>query len=142
MLCAVASTTLSTAANRLQAMPETGLPLPVCWVCLALLIVIWLSAMPLGVRNHVRSWGIYLLCAGKHAFTWQNRLAPRIIKNLEAECATKVREMILQCITFSASPSVHHLHVGSFWHFIICCICVFVYLYLCICTFDTWEYHF
>jgi len=34
------------------------------------------------------------------------------------------------------------LHVESFWHFIICCICVFVYSYLCICTFDTWEYHF
>ena len=23
-------------------------------------------------------------------------------------------------------------HVGSFWHFVICCICVFVHLYLCI----------
>ena len=33
-------------------------------------------------------------------------------------------------------------HVGSFWHFVICCICVFVYLYFCICMFDTWEYHF
>ena len=29
-------------------------------------------------------------------------------------------------------------HVGSFWHFVICCICVFVYLYLCICAWDTW----
>ena len=27
------------------------------------------------------------------------------------------------------------LHVGSFWHFVICCICVFVYLCLCIFVF-------
>ena len=33
-------------------------------------------------------------------------------------------------------------HVGSLWHFVICCICVFVYLYLCICAFDKWEYNF
>merc|ERR1712020_285125 len=26
-------------------------------------------------------------------------------------------------------------HVGSFWHFVICCICVFVYLCICIFVF-------
>ena len=33
-------------------------------------------------------------------------------------------------------------HVGSFWHFVICCICVFVYLFFCICTFDKCKYSF
>ena len=33
-------------------------------------------------------------------------------------------------------------HVGSFWHFVICCFCLFVYLYFCICAFGTWEYNF
>ena len=26
-------------------------------------------------------------------------------------------------------------HIGSFWHFVICCICVFVYLRICIFVF-------
>ena len=33
-------------------------------------------------------------------------------------------------------------HVGSFRHFIICCMCVFLYLYFCIYLFYTWEYNF
>ena len=33
-------------------------------------------------------------------------------------------------------------YVGSFWHFVICCICVFCICIFCVCASDTWEYHF
>jgi len=82
-----------------------------------------------------------------------------------AECARKVREMILQCITFSASPSVHQLSTSicvfeiwayNFWYpwtilFSKIChmlglfcnssyavfvyLCICVFVYLCICIF-------
>ena len=33
-------------------------------------------------------------------------------------------------------------HIGSFWHFVICCICVFCICIFCVCASDTWEYNF
>ena len=58
----------------------------------------------------------------------RNRLIKTIFPCCEtrAECATKVRETILQCITFSASTSKHHQQCIS----------------TCISVFDIWEYHF
>ena len=41
---------------------------------------------------------------------WLFSKLPCLQIKTRAECARKVREMILQYITFSASPSVHHFH--------------------------------
>ena len=54
-----------------------------------------------------------------------------------------VRHMGISFLISLNNPLFKNMpYVGSFWHFIICCICVFVYLCicvfvnLCICDFD------
>ena len=75
--------------------------------------------------------------------TRTGRKSPKVLKNYQtrAESARKVCKLILMILN-NALFQKNKPHVGSFWHFAICCICVFVYLYFCICGFDICEYNF
>merc|ERR1712173_111461 len=47
-----------------------------------------------------------------------------------------VRHMGISFLISLNNPLFKNIpHVGSFWHFVICCICVFVYLCICVCVF-------
>ena len=69
--------------------------------------------------------------------TRTGRKSPKVLKNYQtrAESARKVCKLILMILN-NALFQKNKPHVGSFWHFAICCMCVFCIcacLCLCIC---------